>query len=190
MFAILETERIALREFVENDAPLLLALDSDPEVMRYIGPFGLPDEAAYRHRIRSYFQPYYAHGPDFGFWIAKEKATGQFIGWFCLRPALDYRFAMEAGFSLGEFDVGYRLVRSAWNKGFATEVTRALVDRGFTLPQVEGVVACVLASNTPSIRVLEKSGLRRVREFVLPGFDVPAAKYAITRESWFNRIHE
>src|SRR5262245_12912939 len=91
MPAFLETDRITLRQFTEDDAPLLLALDSDPEVMRYCGPYGLPDEAAYRERIRHYFQPYYAKGPRFGFWAAEEKATGRFIGWFHLRPALDYR---------------------------------------------------------------------------------------------------
>src|SRR5436305_626154 len=93
--------------------------------------FCLPDEAAYREPIRTYFQPYYAKGPDFGFWVAEEKATRQFIGWFHLRPAFDYRFAREAGFIVGDFDVGYRLVRAAWNKGYATELTRALVRRGF-----------------------------------------------------------
>ena len=71
------------------------------------------------------FLPYYAKGPDFGFWVAEERATRQFVGWFHLRPALDYRFAREAGFVEGEFDTGYRLVRAAWGKGYATEVTRA-----------------------------------------------------------------
>jgi RimJ/RimL family protein N-acetyltransferase len=186
MAADFETDRVVLRQFVESDAPLLLALDSDPVVMRYVGPYGLPNEAPYRERIRTYFQPYYSKGPDFGFWVAEEKKSGQFIGWFHLRPAIDYRFAREAGFLAGEFDVGYRLVRTAWNKGFATEVTRALVNRGFARPAVEAIVACVLVPNVASVRVLEKSGLRKVNEFLLPGFDVPAAKYSISRADWLS----
>ena len=182
MTPVLETDRLALRQFTDADAPLLFALDSDPEVMRYIGPqYALPDAAAYRDRIHTYFRPYYATGPDFGFWAAEEKATGAFVGWFHLRPALDYRFAREAGYRAGEFDVGYRLVRAAWGKGYATEVTRALVRRGFAHPAVAAVVAVALVGNRASCRVLEKCGLRKVAEVPLPDFDMPGAKYAVTR---------
>jgi RimJ/RimL family protein N-acetyltransferase len=181
MSPIVGTDRLVLRKFNEADAPLLLALDSDPEVMCYVGRYGLADVAAYRERIQSYFQPYYEKGPDFGFWPAEEKATREFIGWFHLRPALDYRFAAEAGFRKGEYDIGYRLVRLAWGKGYATEMTRALVQRGFGHPDVEAIVACVLVENLASCRVLEKADLRRVGEFALPGFDTRAAKYAIAK---------
>ena len=182
MTAVLETDRLRLRQFIEADAGSLFELDSDPEVMRYVGPqFALPDEAAYRERIRTYFRPYHDKGPDFGFWVVEERATGRFVGWSHLRPALDYRFARAAGFQVGEFDTGYRLMRAAWGNGYATEVTRALLKRGFAHPAVEAVVACVLVGNLASCRVLEKCGLRRVREFPLPGFEMPAAKYTITR---------
>jgi [ribosomal protein S5]-alanine N-acetyltransferase len=182
MTAVLDTGRLLLRQFVEDDAPLLFDLDSDPEVMRYIGlQFALADEAAYRERIRNYFLPYHAKCPDFGFWVAEEKASGRFVGWFHLRPALDYRFAREAGFRAGEFDIGFRLVRAAWGNGYATEVTRALVRRGFAHPAVEAVVACALVGNRASCRVLEKCGLLRVCQFALPGFEMPAVKYAVTR---------
>lgn len=182
MPSVLETDRLALRPFAEADAGLLSELDRDPEVMRYVGPqYALPDVAAYRERIRTYFLPYHAKGPDFGFWVADEKATGRFVGWFHLRPALDYRFAREAGFREGEYDTGYRLMRWAWGNGYATEVTRALVNRGFAHPAVEAVVACVLVGNRASCRVLEKCGLGRVEEFPLPGYEMPAAKYAIAR---------
>ena len=179
---ILETARLSLRQFTEDDAGSLFELDSDPEVMKYVGPqFALLDEAAYRERIRVYFRPYHEKGPDFGFWVAEEKATGRFIGWFHLRPALDYRFAREAGFQEGEFDTGYRLMRRAWGNGYATEVTQALLKRGFAHPAVEAVVACVLVGNAASCRVLEKCGLRKVSEFSVPGFEMPVAKYAVAR---------
>jgi RimJ/RimL family protein N-acetyltransferase len=182
---VLETARLTLRQFTEADAGSLFVLDSDPEVMRYVGPqYAPPDEAAYRERIRAYFLPYHDKGPDFGFWAAEETATGRFVGWFHLRPALDYRFAREAGFREGEFDVGYRLMRWAWGNGYATEVTRALLQRGFAHSDVQAVVACVLVGNAASCRVLEKCGLRRVSEFPLPGFDMPAAKYAIARNEF------
>jgi RimJ/RimL family protein N-acetyltransferase len=183
MTPALETDRLTFRPFTEADAGLLFALDSDPEVMRYVGRprLTLPDEAAYRERIRNYFRPYHATGPDFGFWAAEERATGGFVGWFHLRPAPDYRFAREAGFRAGEYDVGFRLVRAAWGRGYATEGARALVRRGFAHPAVDAVVACALVGNAASCRVLEKCGLERAGEFALPGFEMPAVKYAVTR---------
>lgn len=182
MTPILETERVRLRQFTEADAGRLVFLDSDPEVMRHVGPqFVLPDEGAYRERIRTVFRPYHEIGPDFGFWVAEERATGEFLGWFHLRPALDYRFAREVEFRAGDFDIGYRLVRSAWGQGYATEVARALVRRAFEHPDPRAVVGVALVSNVASCRVLEKCGLTRVGEFALPGFDPPAAKYARER---------
>jgi len=181
MSAFLDTDRITLRQFTDDDAPRLLALDGDPEVMRYCGPYGLPNEAAYRERIRNYFQPYYAKDSRFGFWAAVERASGQFIGWFHLRPARDYRFAREAGYRDGDYDIGYRLVQAAWGKGYATEVSRALVRRGFAEPEVRAIVAVVLIGNLASCRVLEKLGLDRVGEFPLPGFEMSAAKYALSK---------
>jgi RimJ/RimL family protein N-acetyltransferase len=181
---ILATDRLVLRPFVEDDAPLLLALDSDPEVMRYVGPFRLPDEAAYRARIRDYFLPSYDRHPGYGFWPAEERATGTFVGWFHLRPALDYRFAAEAGFRAGEYDIGFRLTRPAWGKGYATEVARALVARAFTDPGVRAVVATVLVGNVASCGVLEKAGLRKTGEFALPGFEMPAAKYELAMDEF------
>jgi RimJ/RimL family protein N-acetyltransferase len=184
MTPVLETDRLVLRQFTEDDAPLLFALDRDPEVLRYVGPSGLPDEAAYRERIRTHFRPYYDLGPRYGFWPAEEKATGAFVGWFHLRPALDYRFAREAAFRAGDYDIGFRLVRWAWGKGYATEVARALVRRGLADPAVEAIVAVALVANMASCRVLEKAGLRLVSEFELPGFALPAAKYALSRAEY------
>jgi len=184
MKPVLETDRLLLRHFRDDDAARLLSLDDDPEVMRYIGPFGLPDESAYLERIRSYFLPYYQQGPHFGFWVAELRATGEFLGWFHLRNALDYRFVKEAGFLSGEFDVGFRMSRSFWGRGYATEATHALLARGFARPEVQAIVACVLVANLASCRVLQKGGLKSCAEFTLPGFDQPAHKYRITREEY------
>ena len=76
-----------------------------------------------------------------------EKDSGAFIGWFHLRPALDYRFAAEAGFREGDFDLGYRLCRAAWGQGYATVGACALVRKGFTELGVESVVAVALVGN-------------------------------------------
>src|SRR5262245_43020973 len=161
MTIYLETQRLVLREFTEDDAALLLELDSDPEVMRYIGPYGLPDVDAYRERIRTVYQGYYARGEGHGLWAALAKPGREFIGWFCLRPAVDYKFAAEAEFGPGELELGYRLRRAAWGQGYATEASRALVRKALAELGADRVVACALAGNRASIRVMEKAGLKK-----------------------------
>ena len=180
----LETPRLVLREFTEGDAAELFALDSDPEVMRYIGPYQLPDVEAYRSRIRTLNIPYYMEHPGYGVWAALEKSGGAFLGWFLLRPALGYRFAAEAGFRATDVELGYRFLRAAWGKGYATEGSRALVHEAFTCLNAACVVATALVGNRASTRVMEKAGLRRVAEFRLPDYDEPAVKYALERDQY------
>jgi ribosomal-protein-alanine N-acetyltransferase len=185
MTIFLETERLILRQFTdtEKDGALLFELDSDPEVMRYIGPFGLGSVAAYRERIRTAWLPYYAAHPARGIWAAIEKSTDQFIGWFLLRPSIDYRFAADVGWTRAtDIEIGYRLRQSAWGRGLATEVARQLVRLTLDDPTVTCVVAYALIPNRGSTRVMEKVGMSRVREFTLPGFTEPGVIYALCRE--------
>jgi RimJ/RimL family protein N-acetyltransferase len=185
MKIVYETERLLLRQFSEDDAKSLFELDSDPKVMRHVGgaQYVLPDPEAYRERIRSAYFDYYRKYEWFGFSAAQEKRTGAFLGWFHLRPAFDFRFATEAQYRLGEFDLGYRLRKAAWGKGYATEGSRGLIARAFDEPGVESVVAMALLSNRASIRVMEKVGMKFVCQFAVPGFDQPGVKYALTRDT-------
>src|SRR5687767_15140042 len=123
MHVFLETERLVLRRFTEVDVDILIDLDSDPAVMRYLS--GGPPTP--REEIERAFLPtildHYRRFEGFGFWAAIETSTGAFVGWFHLRPhrddPLDHPEVVE---------LGYRLKRSAWGKGYATEGSRALVD--------------------------------------------------------------
>lgn len=181
---VLETERLGLRRFTDTDADaeLLFELDSDPEVMRYIGPFGLPSVAAYREKIRNLYLPQYAAHPDRGCLAAHEEATGEFLGWFFLRPATEYKFAAEAGWTRPtDIELGYRLRRAVWGEGFATEAAAALVPLALADPAVTCVVSAALLPNRASWRVMEKCGLVRVREFAVPGFADPLVMYALCR---------
>jgi RimJ/RimL family protein N-acetyltransferase len=179
MHVLLETDRLVLRRFTEDDAPRLFDLDSDPEVMRYVGPYGLPTVEAYRDRIRDVWLPSYAAHPRRGVFAALLRDSGEFLGWFAFRPATEYRFAKEAGWARDtDVELGYRLRQAHWGKGFATEGSRALVELGLADPCVTCVVAAALVPNRASTRVMEKCGLVRVREFALPGFDDPSVVYA------------
>jgi [ribosomal protein S5]-alanine N-acetyltransferase len=185
MTIFLETERLILRQFTDTDedASLLFELDSDPEVMRYIGPFAFSSVEAYRERIRTFWLPYYANHPARGLWAVIEKSTNQFLGWMFLRPSTESRFAGEAGWTRStDIEIGYRFRRAAWGHGFATEVATVLVRLALDDPAVTCVVSYALIPNRGSTRVMEKAGLSRIREFTLTGYTDPGVVYAVGRE--------
>jgi RimJ/RimL family protein N-acetyltransferase len=186
MQIFLETERLLLRRFTEHDVDVLVELDGDPDVMRFITG-GRPTP---RHEIETDVLPaflsYYERFAGYGFWAAVEKSTGQFLGWFHFRPP-------EAA-QPGEVELGYRLRRSAWGKGYASEGSRALIHKGFAELGVQRVVASTMLVNVASRRVLEKAGLRFVRTFRQPwpdyieGEEEGDVEYALLRSEWEQRM--
>jgi RimJ/RimL family protein N-acetyltransferase len=78
-------------------------------------------------------------------------------------------------------EVGYRYRRSAWGRGLATEAATTLVRIAFADPATMAVVACALAGNARSLRVLEKLGLERVGEVMLSGTNEPTVKLALVK---------
>ena len=86
MDVFLETERLVLRRFSDADLDLLVELDGDPEVMRYITGGRPTSREELRDEVLPAFLGYYQRFPGYGFWAAVERAGGQFLGWFHLRP--------------------------------------------------------------------------------------------------------
>ncbi len=169
-----ESERLILRRLDDRDAERLWELDSDPEVMCYInGGRPTPMEEV-RDRILPLFRSFYERGDAYGFWAAVEKATGDFVGWFHFRPPHE---------PVPGIELGYRLKRSAWGQGLATEGSRAIIRKAFDELGVERVIAKTLAANQASQRVMQKAGLRFVAEFVETRIDPPqpAVWYALDR---------
>jgi RimJ/RimL family protein N-acetyltransferase len=181
----LETKRLFLRRLTEGDAERMLALDSDPEVLRYTGTRPLPDAAAYRQYIHSGILCYYACYQGYGFWAALEKLGGRFIGWFCLRPALDSRWAGPLGYGLEDVEMDCRLQRAVWGQGYATELAQALLRKALTELGAVRVVAAAPAVHVAALRVLEKAGLRRLAGlFSVPGQEQPFVKYALSKRAF------
>ncbi len=185
MDVYLETPRLWLRRFTADDVDLVVELDADPAVMRFING-GTPtprDEIA--GSVLPAFLAYYERGEKWGFWAAIEKATGSFLGWFHLRPA-------EGGAD-DEPELGYRLVRSAWGRGYATEGSAALIEKAFAEFGARRVYAETMAVNLASRRVMEKAGLRFARAFTadwpvsIPGDEHGDVEYSLTREEWATR---
>ena len=178
----LETERLILRRFTMDDADLLFELDNDPDVMRYVSPGGGVSREEIVDDTLPAFLRYYERFDGYGFWAALEKESGRFLGWFHFRPG--------EGAGPLEPELGYRLHRFAWNQGYATEASRALIDKGFAELGVERVTAGAMAVHTGSRRVMEKAGLRYVRTFHadwpvrIPGDEHGGVEYALDRAQW------
>ncbi len=166
MQVFLETERLLLRRFTEADGDNLFVLDSDPDVMRFLTGGTPTPRDAIRDEILPRFLSYYARYDGLGIWAAIEKSTGEFLGWFSLKPPEDS--------SPDTVELGYRLRTSAWGKGYATEGSRALIRTGFTEHGVQRVFATTYQDNLASRRVMEKAGLTLVRTFRITAADLVA----------------
>jgi RimJ/RimL family protein N-acetyltransferase len=174
-----ETQRLRLRRFTAADLGLLVELDSDPEVMRFLTGQPTPAEEVESVVLPGILQVYDEH-PGLGTFAAEQKSDGAFVGWFGLQPTAAPAIA----------DVGYRLHRTAWGKGYATEGTKALIDKAFGELGMETVVADTMAVNHRSRAVMRRSGLRFVRVFhehfddPLPGTEFGEVEYAVDRRTW------
>jgi RimJ/RimL family protein N-acetyltransferase len=152
----MQTQRLSLRQFTAEDAHYLHQIDNDPDVMRYING-GIPISLEnIQIKFLPLFLKYDKEQPCLGFWLVSENESSDFVGWCCLR-------ADEHNPNVAS--VGYRFLKSAWGKGYATEATRLLINRGFTELGLQRIIADTYEENMASRRVMEKLGLRFVRTF-------------------------
>jgi RimJ/RimL family protein N-acetyltransferase len=190
---VLVTERLLLRQFTAADVDGLAELDGDPAVMRFISR-KTRSRAEIETEVLPRFLGYYARYRDFGHWAADTRDQGEFIGWFGLRPVAATGAAMvdwvDAPAPAHTASLGYRLLRSAWGRGYATEGSLALVRRAFTELGVEEIVATTMTVNTRSRAVLQKAGLRFARTVHLDwpdpvdGHEHGDVEYRLRREDW------
>ena len=166
----IETARLRLRMFTPEDLDPLCEITSDPEVMRYIGhglPLSRDETEANLSNIVSAFRR-----RGFGRWALEKKAGGRVVG-YC-------------GLSLGVEEVGvelaYMLARPEWGTGLATEAGRACLRYGFERLGVESIAGLTMHDNWKSRRVLERVGMRYVRDARFHGFD--CVWYSVARRDW------
>lgn len=153
MKILLETDRLILREFVEEDAKHIYKMHNDPEVMKYIPhkePLNVPMEQC--EKFITHFIDIYKKQPGYGLYAATIKDTGEFIGWNEINP-LD---------GTDEVEIGYRYLKEFWGHGYATEASKALVTHGFTTLGLDKLVGVAMPDNKASTRVLEKIGMEYV----------------------------
>ena len=147
----LRTPRLILRPWRDEDGDAFAAMFADTEVMEFMMP--VQDRAAIDAiigRVRGHFD---RHG--FGWWAAEVPGVAPFIGFIGL-----WHIPFEAHFTPA-VEVGWRLARAHWGKGYATEGARAALDAGFTRLGLDEIVSMTVPANARSRRVMERIGMTR-----------------------------
>ena len=163
------TRRTRLRRVAPADAPVLMAVLGDPEVMRF-SVSGPMDCGAVAVTIDRWQEAERCRG--FGFWIIEHRPTGALIG-YC---GLSHQVIDGEPF----IELGYRLARSWWGQGLATETAAAVRDHAFTALGLPELIAIIEPENCASIRVAEKLGMSFMKSAVYYGR--PVLIYHILRQ--------
>ena len=171
LHSIVVTERLFLRHFHILDAEAMYQVFGDPEAMRFgDGPQTKEWVEAWLHTcLERYYQTW-----GFGPYAIVETREQNVIGYCGL-----FYFADING--QPEVEIGYRLRRSAWGKGYATEAALAVRDFAFQTLSVQRLIALIDPSNTASIRVAEKIGMHYETDVMLEGYTHPDNLYVMTR---------
>ena len=167
---ILETERLIIREHVLSDAPFFFTLNSNYNVVKYTGDssFKTIEEA---EKIVQYVMNQYKEN-GYGRWLVAEKETGNPIGWCGLKFHADTK----------ETDIGYRLLESAWGKGYATESAKACIDYGFKHFKLNRIIGDAMKENTSSINVFKKLGMTYLKDSLLD--NIESVIYELKKENY------
>ncbi|MFT5442550.1 MAG: RimJ/RimL family protein N-acetyltransferase [Myxococcota bacterium] len=151
MIPELRTKRLVLRDWRNEDLAPFAALNADPEVMEHFpSRLNRAESDAMVARIRGHFK---VHGV--GLWATEETASGEFMGFVGLAIP-DF----EAPFTPC-IEVGWRLAKPYWGKGYATEAAAAAMRFGFESYGRDEIVSFTVPANLRSRRVMEKLGLKR-----------------------------
>jgi RimJ/RimL family protein N-acetyltransferase len=183
----LHTERLRLVPLADEHLQFEIELDSDPGVMRYITGRALsPDEVERAHRRRLAAAD---EVPGLGLWAG--FADDEFVGWWILQPPNGPDQPRVAG----EADLGYRVLRRHWRRGYASEGARELIRYGFEDMRLDRIFAQTMAANTASRAAMKAVGLTFTRAFVsgepyddlVPSAEQGEVEYEITRATWRDR---
>ena len=167
---MIETDRLILRNYTEEDFDGLYRIVSDPETMQY---FPKPyDEAGTKRWITWSMEHYEKYG--FGFWAVVLKETGELMG--------------NCGLTMQNIDgeqlpeIGYHINKNFWKKGYAKEAARAVRDWAFQNTDFDTLYSYMDDKNIGSYSTAEANGMKRIKEYDAEGEHLYV--YAITREEW------
>jgi RimJ/RimL family protein N-acetyltransferase len=150
--SLVETPRLEMRRMTYDEVPALLAVFSDPEVMRY---YPDPFDCRQMQGWVDWNQRSYADC-GYGLWALILRATGELIG--------DCGLVNQQVDGVREIEIGYHVRRDLWRQGLATEATSACRDYGFTTLGSRRLISLIDPQNAASRRVAEKIGMTLRRE--------------------------
>lgn len=155
---ILTTSRLRLRPWRESDLAPFAAMNADDRVMEhFLRPLDRAESDALAARANAHLAT-----KGWGLWAVEVAGDGRFIGFAGLaEPSWQAHFTPC-------IEVGWRLSRGAWGKGYATEAGQAAIRHGFEVAGLAGIVSFTSLVNTRSIAVMERLGMRRDGEFDHP----------------------
>lgn len=167
---MIETERLLLREYTQDDFDALYEIVSDPETMaHYPAPF---DEDRTRHWIDWNLENYVHYG--FGLWAVVLKETGEFIG--------------DCGITIQNIDgemmpeIGYHIHKKYWRRGFAKEAAQAVRDWAFLNTEYNVLYSYMKYTNEGSWRTALANGMKKVKEYPDPK-NIISYAFSITRKN-------
>ncbi len=169
---VLSTVRLNIRPFVEGDAPAMAEVLGDAEVMRFSdsGPLNQVQVSDWLgEQVKAY-----SLSPDFGRWAISATESERAIGYIGLTQDEGRTAAREA-------ELGFRLARRGWGKGYATEAAQAVVEAVFRAGRVDRLIGIVDPHNSASVRVLQKLGMSYARPITFEGYDYPDHLYVLDR---------
>lgn len=172
----LETERLILRWFSEDDFDDFCKICSDAEVMRFLGEGKPLNSMEVWRRMATFMGHWYFRG--YGIWAVEEKSSGKVVG--------GIGFMNPAGWP--GFELGWTLGRDSWGKGYATEGAARALEHAFTEMDRDHVISLIAPDNVGSIRVAERLGEKVEGQTEILGRQVFI--YGISRDEWRRRRGE
>ena len=170
---ILETDRLILREYTQDDFDALYAILSDPETMQH---YPKPYDAAGTQRWLDWSSDNYRRY-GFGLWAIDLKETGAFLG--------DCGLTMQNIDGVQLPEIGYHICKDHWRRGYGSEAAHAVRDWAFRNTDFAALYSYMSATNTASYSTAAAAGMSRIKEYLDDG--VPHLVYRITRQEWMNR---
>ena len=169
----LETERLLLRWFREDDFDDLCEISGDPEVMRFLGDGKPMQSVEVWRQMAAIIGHWYFRG--YGVWAVEEKATAKVVG----------RIGLMNPKGWPGFELGWTLARASWGKGYATEGAQRVMEYVFTEMNRHHVISLIAPANVASVKVAERLGEKVEGETEVMGHHVLI--YGISRDEWKRR---
>lgn len=156
------TERLLLRKLTESDVDSIFLLDSNPDVMKYVGvpPVTSKEESA--KMVENIINQYKNNGT--GRLAVIEKESNRFIGWSGIKLLTE-----EVNGFKNVYELGYRFLPEFWGKGYATESALASLDLGFNQLNADKIYAYADINNESSNHILTKLGFENKGTFLDKG---------------------